>query len=113
MQAILCQWVVAVIRLVGYPVVRQLFVAKHQHAQVAVFVIFDDRQRGKGLAQTNAVCQNAAIELLQLADDGKGGILLEGVQLVPDDAFLKVSLGRSSSLTCSKKSPKILYSAKK
>mgnify|MGYP007067781805 CR=1 FL=1 len=88
-QAILCQWVVAVIRLVGYPVVRQLFVAKHQHAQVAVFVIFDDRKRGKGLAQTNAVCQNAAIELLQLADDGKGGILLEGVQLVPDDAFLK------------------------
>ena len=81
--------VVDVVRFVGRPVVRKLLGTEHQHAQIAVFVIFDNSQRSKCLAETNAVRQNAAVILFQLTDNRKNGILLECIKLVPDLALAK------------------------
>ena len=78
-----------VLGFVSHPVIAQLFGAEDKNAQIAVLVVFDDGQRRERFAQTDAVRQNAAVELFQFADDGKNSVFLKGVQLVPDDALLE------------------------
>ena len=79
--------IVDVVRFVGRPVVRKLLGAEHQHAQIAVFVIFDNSQRSKCLAEADAVRQNAAVILFQLTDNCENRVFLECVEFVPDLAL--------------------------
>ena len=51
-QSVLLQRIVLVVAFIGLPVVVQFLGAEHQHALVAILVIFDDAQRRKGLTQT-------------------------------------------------------------
>ena len=79
-QAILGNWVVDIIPFVGVPVLGQFLWAQDQDGFVAVFVVFDNRQGGEGLAQADAVRQNTAVVFFQFIDDGKDGILLEIIE---------------------------------
>ena len=88
-QTILGDWVVDVIPFVGVPVLGQLFRAQDQDGFIAVFVVFDDCQGGEGLAQADAVRQDTAVVLFQFVDDGKGGVLLEVVEQVPNLALFE------------------------
>jgi hypothetical protein len=82
-------WIVDIVVLIGVPVLRQLFGAEDKYGFIPVFVIFDNGKSGKGLAQANAVSQDAAVILLQLIDDGENGIPLEIIQHTPDFALLE------------------------
>ena len=88
-EPILRNGVVDVVALVGHPVFGELLGAEHEHGFVPVFVILDHSQRCKGLAQTDAVRKNAAIEGFELVDDGKRRIPLEVVQHFPDLGVLE------------------------
>ena len=88
-QAIPGDGIVDIVGLIGHPVVAEFFGAKDQNPQVAVFVVFDDGQGGEGFAKTDTVRQDTAVILFQLADNGDHGVFLEGVQFVPDLAFLE------------------------
>ena len=81
--------VVDIVVLIGVPVVRQLLGAKHQNGFVAVFVVFYNRKRSKGFAETDAVCKNTAVVFFQFIDNGKGCIALEIIEHSPDFAFLE------------------------
>ena len=65
------------------PVVAQLLRTKHEHHAIAKLIILDNRQRGKGFTKTYAVGEDTAVEFFELVDDGKCGVPLEVVQLVP------------------------------
>ena len=81
--------IVDIVALVCIPVLGELFGAEHKHRLVAVLVILDDGKRGEGFTKTYAICQNAAVEFLKLADDGKNRIALEVIEHPPYFAFLK------------------------
>ena len=83
--------VVGVVRFIGDPVFPQLLRAENKHGFVAVLVVFDHRQRGKGLAETDAVRQDTAVVFFQLVDDCKHGVTLEIIEHVPNLALLKAS----------------------
>ena len=86
-----CEWVINQIATVGHPVFGQLFWTKHENIFVAAFVILDDGKSRKCFTETNAVCKNAAVVLLQFVDNCKSSIFLEVEQLIPDYAVLKTS----------------------
>ena len=86
-QPIRRNWIVDVVRFVGRPVVRKLLGTEHQHAQIAVFVVFDNGQRSECFAEADAVRQNAAVVLFQLADNCENRVFLECVEFVPDLAL--------------------------
>ena len=81
--------IVDIVVLIGIPVLRQLFGAENKYRLVPVFIIFYHGKGSKGFAQTNAVCQNTAVILLQLVNDGKNGIPLEVIEHIPDLALLE------------------------
>ena len=62
--------VVDIVGFIGHPVITELLGTQHQHTEIAVLIVFDDRQCRERLAQADAVCKNTAVILLQLADDG-------------------------------------------
>ena len=76
--------VAAVVGLVERPVVAQPLRAEHQHAVVAQLVVFDDGQRLEGLAEADAVGDDAAAEALQLVDRPDHAVPLELEELLPD-----------------------------
>ena len=88
-QSILGDGIANIVALVGRPVLGQFFRAEYQHGFIAVFVVFDDRQRCEGFAEADAVRQNAAVEFFKLADDSQHSILLEVVEHIPDFRLLE------------------------
>ena len=81
--------IIHVVSFIRVPVGGQLLGAQYQHRLVAALVVFDDGQRCEGLAQTDAVGEDAAVELLQLVDDRQHSVPLEVVQPVPNLALLE------------------------
>ena len=88
-QSVCCNGIVDIIALVCIPVLRELFRAENKHRFVAVLIILNDRKRSERLAETNAVCQNTAVEFFEFADDGENCIALEVIKHSPDFAFLE------------------------
>ena len=88
-QPIRCNGIVDIVTLVRIPVLRELFRTENKHGFVAVLIILNHRKRSKRLAETNAVCQNTAVEFFEFADDGKNRVTLEVIKHSPDFAFLK------------------------
>ena len=88
-QPILRDGIVDIVALVGRPVLGQFFRAEYQHGFIAVFVVFDDRQRCEGFAEADAVRQNAAVEFFKLADDRQHCVFLEVVEHIPDFRLLE------------------------
>ena len=86
LQAVARDGVVHDVRVVGYPVVAQLLGAQHEHVLVPALVVLDYGERGERLAQAHGVCQDAAVVGFELVDDGERSVLLEVVELVPDEA---------------------------
>ena len=86
-QAVLRERIVDVVALVGVPVRGQFLRTQHQHRLVAAFVVLHDRQRRQRLAEAHAVRKDAAVELLELADDRQHGVALEAVEHLPDLAL--------------------------
>ena len=83
---------VAVVVVVGpqRPVVPQALGTQHQHAGVSLLVVLDNGERLVGLAQADAVGDDAALVLLELADGAHHGVLLEVVELVPHGGIREV-----------------------
>ena len=81
--------IVDIVAFVCIPVLRQLFRAENKNGFVAVLIILNDRERGEGLTQTNAVRQNTAVEFLKFTNDGKNSVPLEVVEHSPYFAFLE------------------------
>ena len=81
--------VIDIVILVGIPVLRQLLRTQNKHRLIAVFIVFDNSQRGEGLAQTDAVGKNTAVIFFELVDDGKHRVTLEVIEHTPDFALLK------------------------
>ena len=88
-QPIRCNGIVDIVALICVPVFRELFRTENKHRFVAVLIILNHRKRSKRLAETNAVCQNAAVEFFEFADNGKNRVTLEVIKHSPDFAFLK------------------------
>ena len=86
LQAVARDGVVHDVRVVGDPVVAQLLGAQHEHVLVAALVVLDHGERGERLAQANGIGQDAAVVGLELVDDGERRVLLEVVELVPNEA---------------------------
>ena len=84
-EAIGRQHVALVVGLVERPVVAQSLRAKYQHAVIAQLVVLDDSQRLEGLAEADAVRNDAAAEAVQLVDGTDHAVALEFVELFPDD----------------------------
>jgi len=82
-QAVLGNGIVGQVAAEGDPVIAQFLGTEYQHRLVPVLVVLYYRQGGECFAESHTVGQDTAIELLQLVDDGQGGILLEVVELVP------------------------------
>lgn len=76
------------VAVVVEPVVSQLFGAKYQHGFVPQLVVLDHGQRSEGLAEADAVGQDAAAVGFQLVNDAGGRILLVVEELVPDQRVL-------------------------
>ena len=76
------------IGVVVRPVLGELLRGEHQDRLVAQFVILDDRERGEGLSEANAVREDAAVVGLEFVDDAGGCVLLEVVEAVPDSCVL-------------------------
>ena len=88
-QPIRCNRIVDIVALVCIPVFREFFGTKNKNGFIAVLIILNHRKRSKRLAETNAVCQNTAVEFFEFADDGKNRVTLEVIKHSPDFAFLK------------------------
>ena len=86
LQAVARDGVVHDVRVVGDPVVAQLLGAQHEHVLVAALVVLDHGERGERLAQAHGIGEDAAVVGLELVDDGERRVLLEIVELVPDEA---------------------------
>ena len=71
------------------PVVVQFLWTQHKYRLVTIFIVLDDRKRGKSLTKTYTVSKNTTIISLQLIDNGKGCISLEIVKLIPNFTLLK------------------------
>jgi hypothetical protein len=56
--------------------------------QNSTSIVLDDGQRREGLAQADAIGQDAAAVRFELVDDPRGGIALEVEELLPDEAVL-------------------------
>ena len=82
-QTVACNRVVLIVGTKRLPVVVQLFRAKHKHALIAVLVILNNSKGCERLTKTYTVGKDATVVLLQFVDDGKGGIFLEVIELVP------------------------------
>lgn len=78
------------------PVLAQLFGAEHQDVLVLEFKVFDDGERGPGLAESDAVGQDAAALGFQAVDDADSAVLLEVVQGLPDLGVVEVNVGQLS-----------------
>ena len=76
------------VAVVVEPVVGQLLGAKYQHGFVPQLVVLDHGQRSEGLAEADAVGQDATAVGFQLVDDAGGRILLVVEELVPDQGVL-------------------------
>ena len=81
--------IIDIVALICIPVLRELFGAENKHGFVAVLIILNHRKRSECLAETDAVCQNTAVEFFEFADDGKNRVTLEVIKHSPDFAFLK------------------------
>ncbi len=81
--------VVGIVGLVGNPVLVQFLRAKHQYRLVAQFVILDDSQGSKSLAETHGVGKDATMVFLQLVDASQCRISLKVKKFLPDDAVLE------------------------
>ena len=90
--------VAAVVGLVERPVVAQALGHEHQHAVVAQLVVLDDRQRLEGLAEADAVGDDAAAEALELVDRPDDAVALELEELLPDDGVPDAGGGLDDAL---------------
>ena len=63
-QPVTSDGVVDIVGLIGHPVITELLGTQHQHTEIAVLIVFDDRQCRERLAQADAVCKNTAVILL-------------------------------------------------
>ena len=90
--------VAAVVRLVECPVVAQALRHQHQHAVVAQLVVLDDGERLEGLAEADAVGDDAAAEPFQLVDGPDHAVALELVQLLPDRGVADAGGGLDDAL---------------
>ena len=88
-QTVLGQRIIDKIAAIGEPIFCKLLGAEHQYIFVAFLIVFDDRERGEGLAETDTVRQYTATVHFQLVDDGKRSIFLEIVQFSPYNAVFK------------------------
>ena len=80
---------VYVVAFVCVPVGGEFFRAEYKTRLVAVFIVFYHGEGSKGLAETDAVSQNTAVELFKLADDSENSVALEIVEHSPDFALLE------------------------
>src|SRR5690606_30592642 len=85
-EPVLCEDVGGQVRIVVPPVVRKLLGAKYEDGSVAEFVVFDDGERGEGLAESHAVREDAPVVCFELVDDASRRVLLIVEELVPDYA---------------------------
>ena len=76
------------VAFIRQPIVCELLRAEDEHRAIPQLVIFDHGQRCKGLPETNAVGQDAAIVGLQLVNDSSCSVLLEIKQFVPHQTIL-------------------------
>ena len=90
--------VAAVIGLVERPVVAQALRHEHEHAVVAQLVVFDDGERLEGLAEADAVGNDAAAEPFQLVDGPDDAVALELVKLLPDGGVADAGGGFDDAL---------------
>ena len=86
-QMVAGDWIVRCVRPVRDPVVLELLRAQNKHVAVAGLEVLDHGQCGERLAQTDRIGQDAAVVCFELVDDCESRVLLEVVQLVPDQAF--------------------------
>ena len=90
--------VAAVVGLVERPVVAEPLGHQHQHAVVAQLVVFDDGQGLEGLAEADAVGDDAAAQALQLVDGADDAVPLELVELLPDGGVADAGGGLDDAL---------------
>ena len=83
-EAVARENVAAVVGAVEAPVVAQPLRAEHKHAVVAKLVVLDDCKRLEGLAESDAVGDDAAAEPLDLVDGADNPVALELEQPLPD-----------------------------
>ena len=88
-QTITGNGVVDIVVLIGIPVPCQLFRAQYKNRLVAVFIVFYYRKGGEGLAQADAIGQDAAVVFFELVDDCKHRITLEIIQHAPNLALFE------------------------
>ena len=83
---------------INRPVFPKLLWCKHQHPIIPQFIVFDNRQSREGLAQTNAVGNNAAAVLFDFVNSAHDPIPLELVELVPNKGLLDACPGLDDGL---------------
>ncbi len=76
------------------PVLAQALGTQHEHAAVALLVVLDDGQSLVGLSKADAVGDDAALVLLELADGAHHRIALEVVELAPNHGLLEPEAGQ-------------------
>ena len=76
------------VAVVVQPVVGELLGAEDQDSAIAQFITFDDRKRREGLAESDAVCKDAAAVRFELVDNACGGVALKVIELLPDETVL-------------------------
>ncbi len=62
---------------VSKPVIRKLLRTKYKYRTVPQLVVLDHSQCSEGLAEANAVGEDAAAVGVQLVDDAVGGVTLD------------------------------------
>src|SRR5680860_719525 len=65
----------------------------HEYPIIAQLVVLDDRQGLERLSETDAVCDDAAVVLLDLVDRAQHAVALEAIELAPDERFLDARAG--------------------
>ena len=81
--------VILVMLPIEVPIVRELLRAQNEDVLIPFEIIFHDGERGKGLAESDAVGENAPVVLFQLTDNGDRGVPLELIEFVPDRALFE------------------------
>ena len=102
-EAVAREDVPAVVGPIEGPVVSQPLRAEHEHPVVAKLVILDDRERLEGLAEPDAVGDDAAAEPLDLVDGADDPVALELEQSLPDCGV--TDPGRRSDVSPSSSAP--------
>ena len=70
------------------PIVGESLRSKDKDVLVPGRIVFHDRQRGKGLTQTDRIGKDASVVFFKLVDNADGPVFLEGVKFLPDEGIL-------------------------